>query len=191
MRLATVNDAVELAAIYAPYVRDTSVSFETEPPTAEEFARRIAAVGDRYPYLVHQRDDGTVDGYAYATRYHERDAYRYSVTTSVYLSPDSAGKGLGKKLYGALLAILKEQGYRNAYAVITMPNPQSVGLNERFGFRKNGYLTRCGYKFGKWLDVAIMELFLAEPDTLPAELIPVSGLNRDFLQRTLTQRGKS
>lgn len=187
MRLATADDGSELAGIYAPYVRDTAVTFETDPPSAEEFARRIETISARYPYIVLENGDGRIDGYAYATRYHERAAYRYCVTTSVYLRPEAAGKGLGRKLYRALFAVLERQGFRNAYAVIALPNPKSVRLHEAFGFENVGVTHTSGYKFGRWIDVVTMEKRFATSLDSPPPIVPANELDRPFLQSILEE----
>lgn len=184
MRFVTLADAGELAGIYAPYVRDTVVTLELEPPTADEFAGRIEATVPAYPYLA-WCEGGRIVGYAYAAAFNARPGYRFSVTASVYLRPEAAGRGLGRRLYGALFALLERQGYRNAYALITLPNDRSVRLHERFGFATVGVYHGCGYKLGQWVDVACMEKRFAAAGGAPAEPVSVDGLDVDFVQRIL------
>ena len=132
-------DAVACAAIYAPYVRDTAVTFETEPPDTAEFARRIAAATARHAWLVLE-DDGRVTGYAYGGPFKERAAYRYACEVSVYLEHGLRRSGGGRALYSALLARLAERGYRTAAAVIALPNDASVALHSALGFDAGGHL---------------------------------------------------
>lgn len=165
---ASPADAEELLSIYAPYVKNTTITFECDVPTAEQFADRIASIQKIYPYLV-CRENGRIVGYAYASKHRERIAYRWSFDTSIYILPEYHGKGIGKALYTALLELCKEQGFRNAYAIITYPNDKSIRLHEKFGFRLVGKCTSVGYKFDSWLDVVYMELVLQELTSKPAE----------------------
>jgi phosphinothricin acetyltransferase len=161
IRDATAADAADLLAIYAPFVRDTAVSFEVEPPGAVEFAARIEASLARWAWLVAERG-GRAVGYAYAGEHRVRGAYRYSVETSVYLDAAHRGDGLGSQLYRALLPRLAARGLCNAYAGITLPNEASVRLHERIGFEAIGVFRRVGWKFGAWHDVGWWHLPLRE-----------------------------
>jgi L-amino acid N-acyltransferase YncA len=152
IRLATLDDAKEVQAIYAPYC-DTPISFEAEPPSVEEMRGRLAKVLGPYPWLLLE-DGGEVLGYVYATRHRERAAYRWSVDTSVYVRPGRQRQGVGRALYTSLLAMLPLQGYVNAYAGATLPNPASVGLHEAMGFQPVGLYRQVGFKYGAWHDVA-------------------------------------
>ncbi len=166
-----------MAAIYAPYVRDTAISFESEPPDAAAMAARIAATTALHPWLVAEAD-GTVLGYCYATRHRERAAYRWGTDVSVYLAADARGRGLGRLLYTALLDLLRRQGFRTAYAGIALPNPASVRLHEAMGFQPIGVYPRVGYKLGRWHDVGWWELPLhPTDDSPPAEPIPFPELD--------------
>ena len=149
IRLATPADVPALLAIYAPYVRDTAATFEYDVPTHEAFAARVAAIQTQYPYLVAEVA-GRVLGYAYASRHRERAAYAWSVEVSVYVHPDGQRQGLARQLYTQLLERLAGQGFVNAYAVITLPNPASEQLHRSMGFRPVGVFDRVGYKFGTW-----------------------------------------
>ncbi|HEX5124851.1 MAG TPA: GNAT family N-acetyltransferase, partial [Rhodanobacteraceae bacterium] len=128
-RLATAEDAPAIAAIYAPYVSDTIISFETEAPDAAEIASRIERIGRQYPWLAASAD-GRLVGYAYACENRSRLAYRWSVDTAVYLDPLAQRKGIGSALYRRLFALLRAQGYVNAFAGISLPNAASVALHE-------------------------------------------------------------
>jgi phosphinothricin acetyltransferase len=169
IRPAEDRDAEACAAIYAPYVRDTTSTFETEPPTPAELAVRIANATKSYAWLVLEVD-GQVAGYAYGGPYKERAAYRWSCEVSVYLATDRRRAGGGKALYEALFARLAERGYRMAVAGMTQPNEPSVGLHRRMGFEPIGTYRRIGWKHGAWRDVLWMQRELA-PDSAepPAE----------------------
>jgi L-amino acid N-acyltransferase YncA len=153
IRDATAADAPACAAIYAPYVTDTAISFESEPPDSAEMAARIAAAVDRYAWLVLE-DDGRVVAYAYGGPYKERAAYRWSCEVSVYVDRDRTRTGAGRALYEALLERLAARGFRMAVAGMTLPNDASAGLHRALGFEPVGTFRRIGYKHGAWHDVA-------------------------------------
>jgi len=158
LRRAQPADAAAVAAIYAPYVRDTAISFETEPPDTATMAARIAAVlGIGLPWIIALDSQGRVAGYAYAGRFHARHAYRYAVEPTVYLDREARGAGTGSLLYARLMLILEQLGYRQAVALVTLPNPASVALHERFGFRHTGTHAEVGRKFGRWIDVGLFQ----------------------------------
>ncbi|RYG48902.1 N-acetyltransferase family protein [bacterium] len=173
VRLATPGDAAEIAAIYAPFVRDTPISFETVPPTAEEMAERIQKTLETYPWLVLE-DEGQIRGYAYAGAYRARAAYIWSVDVAIYVHPDAKRSGVGRRLYNALFDILRAQGFVNAHAGITLPNPGSVGLHERLGFVPVGIYPSIGYKAGAWHDTGWWRLTLTEPPLDPPQPVPLS-----------------
>ena len=154
VRDATQNDAEACAAIYAPYVSDTTISFEATPPTTEDMAQRIAAAQAKHAWLVLEADDGRVVGYAYGGPHKSRAAYRWSCEVSVYVDRDHRGAGAGRKLYEQLLARLAQRGYRVAVAGMTLPNDASAGFHRAMGFQPVGTYRRIGYKFGAWHDVA-------------------------------------
>jgi L-amino acid N-acyltransferase YncA len=165
VREATAADAAACAAIYAPYVTDTAVSFETEPPGPDEMAARIAAA---HEWLVLEHG-GRVVGYAYAGRFAPRAAYRWACEVSVYLERGCQRTGGGRALYGALLPRLAARGFRVAVAGMTLPNDASVGLHRAMGFEPVGTYRRIGYKHGAWHDVAWTQRVLADGDEPPAE----------------------
>jgi L-amino acid N-acyltransferase YncA len=152
IRLATPEDAEQVQAIYAPFCH-TPISFELEPPSVEEMRCRLAKVLGQHPWLLCE-DGAEVLGYAYATPHRERAAYRWSVDTSVYVRQGRQRRGLGRALYTSLLAVLPLQGYVNAYAGVTLPNPASMGLHEALGFQPVGVYRQVGFKCGAWHDVA-------------------------------------
>ena len=175
IRLATTADAGEVASIYAPYCEASAVSFETVAPSSEEMARRISTVIAERPWLVLE-DEATVIGYAYASRHHERAAYRWSVSTAIYVSGNHHRRGIGRALYTALFDVLRHLGYFTATAGITMPNPASVGLHETFGFTFVGVYHNIGHKMGAWHDVAWYEAVLQPVAANPTAPRPLSAL---------------
>ncbi len=153
IRDASVEDAAACAAIYAPYVRDTVISFETSPPDAAEMAGRIEA---SHAWLMGEADERVV-GYAYGGPFNPREAYRWACSVSVYLEPGLRRTGAGRSLYDALFVRLADLGYRRAAAGITLPNEASVGLHAAMGFETVGTFPRIGWKDGAWYDVAWMQ----------------------------------
>ena len=168
VRLATVDDAAALGAIYRPFVTHTAVSFEEEPPSDAEMRARIAAAGDRYPWLACERDGG-VAGYAYAGPHRSRAAYRWSVDVSVYVAEGARGSGIGTALYRALVGVLTAQGYARAFAGIALPNAASVALHRACGFTDVGVYRRSGYKLGRWIDTLWVQRALYGATDAPAE----------------------
>jgi L-amino acid N-acyltransferase YncA len=156
VRSASVRDAVACAAIYAPYVSDTAISFELEPPGADHMAQRIAAALERHAWLVLE-EDGRVCGYAYGGPFASRPAYRWSCEVSVYVARGATRRGVGRRLYTALLDRLAERGYRTAVAGMTLPNEASARLHRAMGFQPVGIYREIGYKLGAWHDVAWMQ----------------------------------
>lgn len=166
IRTATPDDAAGIQAIYAPIVRDTAISFETDPPDIVEMRRRIAGTLEQFPWLV-AVDDAGIAGYVYASRYAERAAYRWSAGVTAYVRADRRGHGIGKALYGELITQLKALGYCQAYAGITQPNAASVALHESVGFERVGIFANAGHKLGRWHDVGWWQLGLQRPDPPP------------------------
>jgi L-amino acid N-acyltransferase YncA len=169
VRDATEDDAGACAAIYAPYVTDTAITFEYDPPSAAEMARRIAASQRAHAWLVLE-EEGRVVGYAYAGPFKERVAYRWSAEVSVYLEAGRRRSGSGRLLYEALFARLTERGFRTLVAVMTLPNDASEGLHRALGFEPVGTLRRVGWKHGEWRDVAWAQRSIGPDDGPPREL---------------------
>jgi L-amino acid N-acyltransferase YncA len=165
VRPASAQDGAACAAIYAPYVTDTAITFETEPPSAADMAARIAAA---HEWLVLEHG-GRVTGYAYAAPFHPRAAYRWACEVSVYLETGRRRTGGGRALYEALLDSLTRRGFRIAVAGMTLPNEASVGLHRALGFELVGTYRRIGYKHGAWHDVAWTQRMLAGGEDPPAE----------------------
>jgi L-amino acid N-acyltransferase YncA len=175
IRLAEERDAEPVAAIYRPEVLETPITFEIEPPTVEEFRRRIRETLATHPWLVCERD-GEVLAYAYASVHRARAAYRWGVDVTVYNHRQARGIGIGRALYTGLLGILPLQGFCTAYAGITLPNAGSVGLHQSMGFQPVGVYRRVGYKLGAWRDVGWWDLTLQPHPAEPAEPRPLPEL---------------
>ncbi len=190
IRPATSKDASGILAIYAPFVKDTAVSFETVVPTIAEFEKRIETISESFPYLVCE-NDGNIVGYAYASKHRERTAYQWSVDLSIYIDPLYHRKRIATALYTALLAILKQQGYHAAFAGITVPNSASESFHKAFGFREAGVFEKVGYKHGQWRDVKWMQLDLREDRLPPQKLHAVRAvLQSETAQKLLLDAQK-
>jgi L-amino acid N-acyltransferase YncA len=168
VRAASEHDAAACAAIYAPYVLDTAVTFELEPPSPREMAERIAKASASHAWFV-LVDDGRVVGYAYGGTFTWRPAYRWACEVSVYLELGRRRTGSGRALYEALLSRLAERGYRMAVAGMTLPNEASVGLHRALGFEPVGTFRRIGFKHGSWHDVAWTQRVIGGDEHPPAE----------------------
>lgn len=166
VRAATPADGAAIAAIYAPYVGDTPITFEVAAPDADAMAARISAISAGYPYLVAEAG-GQVVGYAYATRYRERAAYDWVCETAIYVERGRARKGIGRLLYEALLDQLEERGFVSAIAVVTLPSRESVAFHQALGFEDRGRQLAIGYKGGRWHDIGIFQLDLAPRPARP------------------------
>lgn len=183
IRLANLNDTRTLLNIYKKYI-NTLITFEYELPTEKEFATRIQTFSKTYPYLVLE-DNSKILGYAYAHRYQERAAYSWNAELSIYLDDTITHKGYGKKLYSTLLDILKLQGLRNVYALITETNETSKKLQQSFNFTKTGVYHNTGYKNGRWLNVEIWEKQLNPYNLNPKNIISIQDLDKNELNQIL------
>lgn len=169
IRIATEQDLGQMLTIYAPYVTDTTVSFEYEVPTPAEFAERFRAITAQFPWLVWE-ETGSVLGYAYASAPFLRAAYRWCAEPSIYLAQAAQRRGIGRQLYAALEQILQKQGYRLLYAIITAENQGSLRFHESVGYRHLADFPGCGLKHGKTLGVTWMEKqleFVGYPSNFP------------------------
>ena len=156
MRMAVEADVPAMLAVYAPYIEETTYSFEYTVPSEEEFLTRFRRITEQFPWLVWE-EEGTVLGYAYGSLPFERAAYAWCAEVSIYLAPEFQGKGIGKKLYAAVEEILWRQGYRIIYALITSENEGSLRFHEKVGYNYCAQFPDCGIKFGKSLGVIWME----------------------------------
>lgn len=189
VRVATVQDAQALLAIYAPYVKQTAITFEYEVPSADEFASRIARVLQRYPYLVAERG-GEILGYAYVGAFNERAAYDWAVETSIYVKMAQKRQGLGKTLYHLLEEILKAQGILNLNACIaytetpdTYLTNDSVAFHERLGYRLVGQFHQCGHKFNRWYDMVWMEKHIGAHQASQPAVKTFDAIREEVTQR--------
>ncbi|HFI0234504.1 TPA: N-acetyltransferase family protein [Streptococcus suis] len=156
IRSARIEDAADLVAIYAPYVENTAITFETQVPTVSEFASRIEKTLGNFPYLV-AVEEGKILGYAYASTYYARAAYDWTVELSVYIQQEARGKGIGTMLYDALEEELIVRGFKNLLACIALPNPASLALHEKRGYEQVAHFKKVGYKFDTWHDIVWLQ----------------------------------
>ena len=175
IRLAGAADGEALARIYGPAVLGSVISFELDPPDGVEMTRRIERTMARTPWLVCEVD-GDVIGYAYAGPHRDRAAYQWSVDVSAYVRADARRSGIARALYGSLFAVLALQGFRNAYAGITLPNAASVGLHTAVGFTPVGIYREVGFKLGAWHDTGWFEREIAPHVPSPPVPVPLPAL---------------
>ncbi|WP_330631185.1 GNAT family N-acetyltransferase [Halocatena halophila] len=175
IRHVNQTDAGAIADIYAPFVESSHVTFETTPPDATEMAGRIERTTERYPWLVCELDEDIL-GYAYASSFHERTAYQWTATVSVYVSPPAQRQGIAQQLYAALFSVLERQGVRSAIAIIALPNPESVAFHEQMGFERVASFENVGYKHGTWHDVGHWQRTIRTQTDDPEPFVPVSEL---------------
>ncbi len=189
LRAAAPEDAAVILAIYRPYVERTAVSFECTVPTEEEIQSRIQKTLEFYPYLVAE-DAGHILGFTYAGPFSRREAYAWSVETTIYLRSDARGLGVGKRLYSALEDVCKSQNFLNLNACIASPEAEdqrltknSVRFHSHIGYQMVGEFHKCGYKFGTWYNMVWMEKFIGEHSEIPLPVIPFPALDRDTLKK--------
>lgn len=178
IRPAVRADAAEMLAIYAPYVRETTVSSEYDPPALDEFIHRIETFSARYPWLV-CRIDGRVAGYGYASPHLPRAGYQWSVDTSIYVAEDFHRRGVASAIYRSIFALLIRQGYYDIFVGINVPNDRSVQFHTAMGYVISGVYRACMFKFGQWRDVIWMKKSLRPHDGAPEPAIPFPQLRDD------------
>lgn len=178
IRIAAPEDAGPLLEIYAPYVENTAISFEYKAPSIEEFRRRIAQTLEKYPYLLAEQE-GKILGYAYASPFHEREAYSWSVETSIYVDGAQKRTGIGRRLHDALENALREQHVLNMNACIAYPVQEdehltrnSVQFHAHMGYRLVGEFYQCGYKFDRWYNMVWMEKHIGAHAAPPEPFLP-------------------
>lgn len=176
IRPARFDDAAAIASIYAHFVAETPISFETEAPGADQIGARMRSNSGAYPWLVAEDETGAIVGYAYGTKFRERAAYRFAVETTVYVAPGAQRQGIGRQLYDALFEILIGQGFTQAIAAITLPNEASVRLHEAVGFQSAGVYSDIGFKLGGWHSVGIWQRALAAASERPNEPLSLEPL---------------
>ena len=175
IRKVKLEDAKQICDIYNHYVVNTAISFEEEAVSEEELGRRISAVTRSYPWIVYS-EEGRIKGYAYASSWKERAAYRHTAEVTIYVEKGDLGRGLGTMLLERLIEELRAMHIHVAMAVIALPNDKSVGLHEKFGFRKVAHFTEVGFKQGSWIDVGYWELAM--------EASPIGQYISNFSGRT-------
>ena len=182
IRIATEADVPEILAIYAPYIENTTITFEYRVPTEEEFRQRFRDITSQFPWLVWE-ENGKVLGYAYGSAPFQRDAYRWCAEDSVYLHPDAKGRGIGTKLCTALEKVLFYQGYSRIYALITAENRASVTFHKKLGYTLRGNLPDAGYKFDRWIGVIWMDKarsFVDFPSNFPTSWTALMQESQSF-----------
>ena len=171
--MAETKDIEFIYHIYSPYILSTAITFETEIPGVNHFTDKMKVLMEEFPLLVYENSEGLVKGYAYINRHRERKAYQWCVESSVYISEEYFGKGVGEWLYQSLIDLSKILGYRRIYAGITLPNERSERFHNKFNFQQFAIFQKAGYKLGKWWDVAWYELVLADGTEEPT--IPITS----------------
>ena len=179
LRIAAPGDAPALLAIYTPYVTGSCYTFETEPPTEEEFRERMRGIQRFFPYLVLE-ENGEILGYAYAHFFHERRAYQWLCETTIYVRQDCHRNGCATRLYNALLRILAAQGFCDAVAVLGCPNLPSERFHEHMGFTLEMTYPQAGYKQGAWHDVKYYVKHLTARQEQPSDPVPFSSLGKQW-----------
>lgn len=184
IRMATLQDAEAILAIYAPYVENTVVSFEYDVPSLPDFEARMQGIMAFYPYLVWE-EEGKILGYAYAHRHQERKAYQWNAELSIYLHADATGRGIGTALCTALLELLRLQGVKTAYSCVTVPNAASEALHAKMGFSPAGIWHNSGYKHGAWRDVGWFEKELSPYEENPKDPISIHDFPQEAISAVL------
>lgn len=178
-RFATPEDAPAILEVYAPYIRNTVITFEYEVPSVEAFTERVKGITEKYPYLVCE-ENGVLLGYAYAGEYRSRTAFQWDVELSIYLRPEAQGKGVSKAFYDRLLPMVEKLGYRNIYSSIVTPNPASIGLQEKYGFETLCVFEKCGYKLGQWCDLLWMHKKIGDWSKDPVPPTSISEVREEL-----------
>ena len=182
IRIATESDVPAMLAIYAPYIENTTITFEYNVPSEEEFLTRFREITAQFPWLVWE-EEGKVLGYAYGSAPFARDAYRWCAEDSIYLCPEAQGRGIGRRLCTALEKVLFYQGYRRIYALITAENFTSLTFHEKLGYTKRGDFPDAGFKFGRWIGVIWMDKcanFVEFPSNFPRSFQSLMQDNQSF-----------
>lgn len=175
VRFVQTTDAPAILEIYTPFVRETAISFESEPPDIETFRQRVSTYAEQSPWLV-ATTEGQIVGYAYGTAHRSRGSYQWNQEVTVYVSPSHQRKGIARLLYQKLLDLLKEMGFYKALAVITLPNDASIRFHEDFGFQHIGDMKKIGFKFGRWYTTSWWDKDLQAEDFAPGKIKSVKSI---------------
>lgn len=189
-KMAAPEDTCAIRKIYEPYIKETVITFETEVPSLTEFAGRIESIRSDYPYIVCWLDHRII-GYAYAHRQMERAAYQWNAELSVYIQENSHQCGIGKRMYQALMEILKLQNIKNVYGGVTCPNIKSEKLHETLGFKRLGVYRRTGYKGGAWHDVVWFEKAIGEYEIPPEPFRSINDIAPERIEEILWRCAKA
>ncbi len=189
IRFAEKSDATAILSIYAKYIKETRVTFEIEVPEVSAFEERMERIMERFPWVVCEID-GSIAGYAYASKHGERAAYRWSADLSVYIDERYHRRGIAAALYEAVQELLREQGYFTVYAGVSTPNPRSEAFHTAMGFRNLGEFRNVGYKLGQWCGVTWFELPLSEYREVPEEAVAIGTVSEEFCNEVFARAEK-
>lgn len=189
LRLARPADAEAVLRVYAPYIKETAISFEYDVPAPDELAKKIEAIKERYPFLVCELE-GEIVGFTYASAHMERSACMWNAELLVYIDERYLRRGIGHSLYSALIEMLKLQNIQNVYGAVTIPNESSVWLHKSIGFDIVGTYKKAGFKLGRWHDVIWYGKQLGSYITPPRTVIPITELDEDQIDDILKKNGK-
>jgi len=189
LRLAKPADAEGILKVLAPYIKDTAINFEYEVPDAAEYAKKIEAISQKYPFIVCEIE-GEIVGFAYASPFNSRAAYMWDAELSVYVDKNYLRLGIGHSLYSALIEILKLQNIQNVYGGVTVPNENSEWLHKSLGFELVAVYRKVGFKLGRWHDVAWYVKYIGNHVTPPGPVIPIASLNEVEVSEILKRNRK-
>lgn len=180
IRIANIEqDAKHILEIYEPYILNTTVTFEYNKIPLKIFQQRMKIIMQQFPWLVYE-EKGEILGYAYASSFHEREAYAWDCETSIYIKQECKKKGIGSQLYKVLFELIQRQGYYNLYALIAMPNPASISFHKKHGFQIDGIHKKTGYKFGQWIDLMMLSKTIGDFQIKPEKVKPIEEVFADF-----------
>ncbi|MEM7230236.1 MAG: N-acetyltransferase family protein [Planctomycetota bacterium] len=176
IRRASADDLDAMLALSNWYAEHTAANFAVEPESEQDWQRAFEASHEHYPWLIAEDDDHDVFGFAKASPYAGRCAYRWSAEITVYLRDGLTGRGVGTALYDMLFAVLRAQGFRTVTAGITLPNDASVALHRRYGLEQIGVRSRIGWKFDRWHDVSLWQGKISDDEGPPTPIRPVADV---------------
>ena len=176
LRIATPEDAADILEIYAPFIEGSTITAEEVVPSLEDFRARMESTLKDYPWIVCYDENGEILGYTYASRHQQRSAYRYSVNLSIYVNPRHHRNHVATDLYRCLFEMLSYQGYKNAFAAVIIPNPQSAAFHHSLGFRPVAVFSKVTYKLGRWNDMEWFQYVLSERVKQPAPILSFSEI---------------